>query len=371
MIRKVKRLLVISNMYPSEREPYFGVFVERQVEAIRSMGIECALAVSAKHAGGSSAAAAAKYLELSQQAFTEVGQFQPDAILAHYAFPTGAIALAARKRSRRHIPVALVAHGGDVDPQRSRPLFAGSGTRTVLRKVDMLIAVSNAIAREALHLGARSERIVVASMGYDDAIFRPAPRAASREKLGLSQDLRYAVLVGNLIPRKGIATLLTAAARASISAPELRWLVVGGGDIETWKAKAALAGVSEVVTFAGPALPADVATWLTAADVAVIPSFREPLGVAALEALACGIPVVASATGGLQELISHERNGLLVEPGDAGALTDAVARLLSDHALRIQLASAGHEGVREHTALRQARIMIDAIEAATTRVSRA
>jgi glycosyltransferase involved in cell wall biosynthesis len=356
MIRRVKRLLVISNMYPSSNAPYFGVFVERQVRAIESLGIECALAVSDEFAAGSVTAAARKYLKLSWNAVSRASSFHPDAILAHFAFPTGAIALASRFLDRSSVPVALVAHGGDVNPHTKRSLAVEFSTRAVLRKTDLLIAVSRSIALEARLMGVRNDRIVVASMGYDSELFVPGSKEHARAKLGLDPVQHYAVVVGNLIERKGIATVLEAAAGTG----DLRWILVGAGDIEGWRQRAAHLGDS--VSFVGPAAPHDVLTWLHASDIAVVPSLREPLGVAALEALACGIPVIASNTGGLSEIIDDDQTGLLVEPGNAHQLAQACSRLLADTSLAFRLSDAGLDAVKAHTAQSQAHVIVEALE---------
>ncbi|MHB8510996.1 MAG: glycosyltransferase [Actinomycetota bacterium] len=352
----MKRLLVISNMYPSSDAPYFGVFVERQVRAFESLGIACKLAVSDEFAGGSFSNAALKYAKLSWNALSRGSSDAPDAILAHFAFPTGAIALASRALVRSEVPVALVAHGGDVNPHAKRSLPIELSTRAVLRKVDLLIAVSRSIALEARLMGVRNNRIVVASMGYDSDLFKPGSRRDARKALGLSEHERYAVVIGNLIERKGIATVLEAASET----PSLQWILVGGGNLDHWRRRAAHLG--EAVRFAGPAAPEQVVTWLQAADVVAAPSLREPLGVAALEALACGVPVVASNTGGLAEIIEHDRTGLLYEPGNAQALAEASMRLIKDEALAHRLSEAGLDSVKAHTASAQARIVIDAIE---------
>lgn len=352
----MKRLLVVSNMYPSPALPYFGVFVERQVRALRSHGVECSLAVSARR-GGSPLRAARKYLGLAAAVRREARRSPPQAILAHFVYPTGLIALATGRR--RGAPVAVVAHGGDLE-LAGKPEWVRRGTRTVLGRAALVVAVSRPAADDALAAGADRRRIIVAGMGYDDEAFVPRSRAEARARLGLDATRPIAVMVGNLIERKGVGTIVEAAAAASM--PDLRWVIVGGGDPAVWQARARAAGSAGSVVFAGPATPAEVPWWLAAADVAVAPSHREAYGVAAVEALACGIPVVASRTGGLAEIVSDEATGLLVEPRDPTALATAVARLLADDALRSRLAAAGPAAAAPHSAFRQAGILLDALD---------
>lgn len=348
------RLLVVSNMYPSPDRPYFGVFVQRQVRALRGLGVDVTLAVSSD-TGGSPQASARKYGRLMTLARREAARTKPQAILAHFVFPSGAIALAAGRRART--PVAVVAHGGDVATGKSA--WVRRATKAVLSRADLTVAVSGAIAEDARIAGADPARTVVASMGYDDDVFAPRDRAEARRRTGLPADARIAVMIGNLIERKGVGVLLDAAARVREDLPDLHWVLVGGGDQAPWRARADAAGT---VTFAGPADPAEVPWWLAAADVAVVPSLREPYGVAAVEALACGIPVIASRTGGLAEIMEGG-HGVLAEPGDASALATAVRRVFGDDTLRERLAAGGPDAAKAHTAQRQARLLLDAIEA--------
>jgi glycosyltransferase involved in cell wall biosynthesis len=340
------RLLVVSNMYPSPETPHFGVFVKRQVEALRALGAEVDLAISTR-GGGSPAAVLRKYGEILFTARRAARRARPDAIVAHFAFPTGAVGLLTARKS----PVVVVAHGRDVDPGEHKPPGVRALTRVVLRRVALTVAVGAEAEREARALGARNT--MVASMGYDEDSFFPRSRTEARARLGLSPTGRYAVFVGNLIERKGIGVLVEAARAAG---DEVTWLVVGGGpERARWERDAPTS-----VRFAGPQLPGDVPWWLAAADVAVVPSLREPFGVAAVEALACGIPVVASDTGGLAALPGEA--GVLVPPGDATALAKEVSALFTDDVRRADLASKAPATAAPHTARRQASLLLEAIE---------
>lgn len=345
------RLLVVSNMYPSPERPYFGIFVERHIRALSGLGVDVTPVISSD-AGGSAAATARKYARLLMLARREAARTKPQAILAHFVFPTGAVALAAARVAGA--PVAVVAHGGDVAPGKSP--WIRRATASVLSRAALTVAVSDAIAQDARRAGADPSRIVIASMGYDEEVFVPHPREEARRRVGLPAGARIAVVVGNLIERKGIGVVLDAAAGVRDAVPDLRWVLVGGGDQRPWRARA-----SDAIIFAGPAGPGEVPWWLAAADVAVVPSLREPYGVAAVEALACGIPVVASRTGGLTEIMSGG-HGVLVQPGDPAALATAVRRVLEDGTLRERLAGGGPEAAKAHTATRQARILLDALQ---------
>src|SRR5206468_4171447 len=149
------------------------------------------------------------------------------------------------------------------------------------------------------------------------------------------------------------AVLLRAAARLAASAARLRYVFCGDGGEAAALARTATplgAGVVELVGFRR-----DVAACLAAADIVALPSLREGLGVAALEAMAAGRPVVASRVGGLAEAVVHAETGLLVPPGDPTALAAALARLAGDPELRARLGAAGRERVlARYTAARMA-----------------
>jgi glycosyltransferase involved in cell wall biosynthesis len=126
------------------------------------------------------------------------------------------------------------------------------------------------------------------------------------------------------------------------SAPGWQGVMVGDGPLA-----ASLATSRPSVRQIHPVSSADVPDWLRAADIVVVPSRREPLGLAAVEALACATPVIASNVGGLREVVRDGENGLLVPPEDPDALAAALGRLL-DPELRARLGDAGPASVADH-----------------------
>src|SRR5581483_5080213 len=152
---------------------------------------------------------------------------------------------------------------------------------------------------------------------------------------------------GRLVPRKGGDTLVRAFARAAKEAPETKPLLVFLGDgpeRDALERLAATEGVSRSVRFAG--FVKDVPRWLSASDVLVLASLIEGLPNALLEALALGLPCIATRIAGAEEVIEDGRTGLLVPPGDEKALGVALARLLRDESGRRNLGSAAAELVR-------------------------
>ncbi len=210
--------------------------------------------------------------------------------------------------------------------------------------VQAVIAISEGVRAMLVASGVEPARIHLVPSGVEVERFAAAPgsRAAARARYGMENGRWLAVVVGALEERKGHAVLLDAV--ASYRDPRLRVLCAGDGSLRApLIARAASLGLGEVVRFLGPL--ADVAPMLAAADALVMPSHHEGLGVAALEAMAAGLPVVASRVGGLPDAVVHEETGLLVPPGDAPALAAAIARLAADPILARRLGDAGRARV--------------------------
>lgn len=202
-------------------------------------------------------------------------------------------------------------------------------------------AISSAVADCLRAGGVADERITVIPSAVDVArLGTTRSRAALRRELGAGEDDCAVLAMSNLVRRKGLDVLL--AALAALRTKGVHPLVFIAGDGEEHAALVAQArelGLDGQVRFLGRR--DDVGDLLAACDVFVLPSRREGLGVAALEAMAAGRAVLASAVGGLRDAVVDERTGLLVPPDDAAALAAALARLVADGALRERLAAAG------------------------------
>jgi D-inositol-3-phosphate glycosyltransferase len=153
-------------------------------------------------------------------------------------------------------------------------------------------------------------------------------------------------------PLKGLDLLLHAAHRLAPHAPDLRVVVVGGDAVpESEEARvrdlAAELGLTGRVRFVGAVPQSDLPQYYNAADVCVVPSYYESFGLVAVEALACGTPVIASRVGGLPKVVKHGRNGLLVAERSADAFASSIEALYADSRWRATLA-AGARGSIQH-----------------------
>jgi len=215
------------------------------------------------------------------------------------------------------------------------------------RAVDGVIAISGGVADALISAGVARDRILIVPSGVDCAHFTPAAngqRQAARLKLGLRADEVAIAAVGALTPRKGHRVLIEALAiaRERGAKVELRCLIAGAGRLrDELEALARDRGCADQVRMLG-ALE-DPLTLLAAADIFVMPSLNEGLGVAALEAMAMGLPVVASAVGGLPEVVADGDSGILFKTGDAAVLATAVIDLATNTTRRIAMGAAARE----------------------------
>lgn len=184
-------------------------------------------------------------------------------------------------------------------------------------------------------------KVAVIPIGVDLDRFRPnrAARGEIRERLGLAPDVTLALAIGHFGTEKGIDQVLTAAAHADSLLGNRPWhLVVLGTGSEGRAAALQDAGQRLLpgrVSWAE--FQTDVTPWLQAADLFIHAPRREAFGMVVAQAMACGLPVVALAVGGVPELVVHDRTGLLVPPGDLDALGSAIARMVASPSLRHEM----------------------------------
>jgi glycosyltransferase involved in cell wall biosynthesis len=201
--------------------------------------------------------------------------------------------------------------------------------RTALRSPLAVIAGSLDVARFVRGVfRVPPARLQTIPCGIDTLAFAGAMAGSDRDRPG-----PVIVTVGRLVRRKGHHVLIDALAVVRDRHPHARLLIVGEGPERTaLEAQAADRGMANRVTFMGTVYP--TASVLAGADLFVFPSIGEPQGLALLEAYAAGVPVVASRTGGIPEMLTDGIEGLLAPPGDAGGLAGAMLHMLADDALR-------------------------------------
>jgi D-inositol-3-phosphate glycosyltransferase len=196
-------------------------------------------------------------------------------------------------------------------------------------------------------------------------MFRSIPRPQARAAIGveLPQDQQLILFVGRLDPLKGLDTLLRAMCKMTEIEPELArnlCLAVIGGEEDEDRTDLADAlecldklknevGLADLVAFLGSRAQDTLANYYSAADVCVVPSHYESFGLVALEAMACGTPVIASRVGGLQLTVEDGVTGFLVPAGDENALAEKLRLVLSDRRLRQRLGRNARNKARSFT----------------------
>ncbi len=233
---------------------------------------------------------------------------------------------------------------------RAWPVYPGPnqvGLRAIVRTIaraDGFIANSQELCHELRAAGFPSGRIAHIPNGVDLDCFRPDPTARSaeaRRRLGLPPGL-LVVYAGRLDAQKGLHTLIAAMRAPGAAMSEARLVLLGDGPQRAELERSVLQdGLGNRVMFRGAV--EEVAPYLRAGDVFVLPSLGEGMPNALLEAMASGLPCVATAVGGCRDAIAHGDTGLLVPPGDAAALREALERLARSAATRERLGEAARQ----------------------------
>jgi len=263
-----------------------------------------------------------------------------DVLRVHSLRYIGPSALWARRRFRLDVPV--VAHHHHLDPSPLNQLLE----RRVVDAVDRLVVGSEFARRQlADELGARTDHVSVVPYGVD-ARFVPRPPLAelrARYELGAGPVVLF---FGGLKTRKNLPLLLEVWAKVAPRHPEARLLIAGGGPLlGSLKALAEAKGLRGSVRFSGYVPEAEKADHFSLGDVFVFPSAMEGFGLAVAEAMASGLPVVASDRGSIPELLTDGEGGFLCAPARPELFVDRLHRLLGDAPLRAKLGAANAERV--------------------------
>ena len=273
-----------------------------------------------------------------------------DVVLGSWAYPDGfAAVIAARMLG---VPCVVKLHGSDI-----HIIAKQTGPRRLsawaLPRAARVVAVSRPLADEVVALGVPRERVAIVMNGVDGELFRPRDRASARAELGLPPGL-LAVYVGNLKPEKGVLDLARAWHEVDGSLA-----IVGDGPLRS-EIDVVTKPLGERVRLIARQPLERIPLYMAAADVIVLPSHSEGTPNVVLEALACGRRVVATAVGGVPDLITDPILGTLVPPHDPTALAHACTRALREPYDPLEVAKRGARGgwqasaIALHAVLREA-----------------
>jgi D-inositol-3-phosphate glycosyltransferase len=228
--------------------------------------------------------------------------------------------------------------------------------KTLLETADRVVATSPQEKEHMRSLVSSKGNIDIISCGTDIEQFGSIARSTARRELGIAPETKVVLYVGSFDPRSGIETLVRAVSLSAVPKADLK-LIIGGG----WGAGESDGkerdrigsiveelGLSDITSFRGGLSRDILPAYYAAADVCVVPSHYEPLGLVALEAMACGTPVIASDVGGLKYTVVPQETGLLAPPKNEAVFADAIDRLLGDSLWRQQLGHTARQRVETY-----------------------
>jgi D-inositol-3-phosphate glycosyltransferase len=282
-----------------------------------------------------------------------------DVIHSHY-WLSGKVAMPAAKELG--IPLVHTMHTmarvknlNLAEGESPEPMIRVQGETQVVAAANALIANTDAEGASLVSLyDACPDTVHVVSPGVDLYTFTPGEsRSAARELVGLPHDALVVSFVGRIQPHKGPEVLIRATSELVKHSPLLRHKLVvnvmGGAsgastdEVDRLKELTSWLGIDDVVRFEPPVARQDLAQWYRAADLVVVPSYSESFGLVALEAQACGTPVVATAVGGLRTAVADGISGVLVDGHDPKAWSSVIARLLQEPQRRVLLSMGAIE----------------------------
>jgi len=294
------------------------------------------------------------------EAFSKVLEDEKYDVLHSHYWISGKVAMPVAKKYG--IPLAHTMHTmarvknmNLAEGERPEPMIRVQGETQVVAAADALIANTDAEAASLVSLyEACPDNVSVVSPGVDLYTFTAGNgRKAARDAVGLPQDAHILAFVGRIQPHKGPEVLIRAVAEMLSHSPHLRskliTVIMGGasgsgvGEVERLKDLVSWLNISDVVRFENPVPRAQLPQWYRAADLVCVPSYSESFGLVALEAQACGTPVVATAVGGLRTAVADGISGVLVDGHDPRAWSSVLARLIQEPQRRVLLSMGAIE----------------------------
>ncbi len=261
-----------------------------------------------------------------------------DIIYATCIFPDGDAAVHLGKRLG--IPVCCLAIGSDVNvyPDISKTMFRHFVR--IVNNLDGMLACGEGLAHRVESVSNRPTPVVHGVVEAD--VFKPAAdRESLRESLGFKREQLVLLFVGGLKKTKGVYELIESLRGLLYLHPKTVLKIIGTGiELDGLRKEAESNGLEECVEFVGAVGPNEVARWMQASDVLVLPSYSEGMPNVVMEAMACGTPVVATTVGGLPRAVGECEGVELVKPQSVEELTDALHRVLANEEIRVRMGAA-------------------------------
>jgi glycosyltransferase involved in cell wall biosynthesis len=341
-----KKILVISNMYPTETHKTFGIFVKNQVEALRATGNEVDV-IGIKNPLTGKKNVISKYLrwilETKMNILTRGRKY--DVIHAHYVFPSGLLALLYKKLLGK--PFIVTAHGGDIDRMAKKSPKIRQFTESILKEASHVVTVGEALYEEISNdYKVNANKLSIINMGVNRDVFRPYSKKEIRHELQISDGVEPVLFVGNIIREKGLTELVEAFKLVKTKRPQAELYLIGASRNHAYREELHQL-MGDGVHFIEPLPQAELAKWMSAAEVFVLPSHLEGFGLVAVEAMSCHTPVIGADVGGLHYLLK-DGSGLLVPAKQALPLAEAILEVLGNSELKKQLIQKGEQKAAEN-----------------------
>lgn len=341
----MKKILLISNMYPNAKYPNYGVFVQNTEEILKEMGFEVNRIVLNKQPN--KFVKLWGYMNYYISIFLTVLFFKHDMIYVHYA-AHNSFPLLALKKVKRNLKIYTNVHGSDIVPETSFQLKLQKYVKKLLQISDKVITPSNYFKNLIVNeLKIAKEKIdVFPSGGVNSKVFHKIEEKDQLFKeLGLDPHQQYIGYVGRIDYQKGWDVLLEAVhlLQEEGHLANRKIIMVGNGkDYDRFQALINKYKIGDKIIYYDMLPQSKLNEIYNCLDVFVFPTMRkgESLGLVGLEAMACGVPVIGSSIGGLLDYIKEEENGLFFNIGDSNDLKDKVLKFFRYNQEKINLMRA-------------------------------
>jgi glycosyltransferase involved in cell wall biosynthesis len=339
------KILVLTNGYPNPHKVYAGMYLKRHVQLHREAGFDVSV-LSPFDSRKGLFHSSWKHLRYLLRVISAFFSTDFDLVHSHWILPSGLYGVFLSRIKQK--PFVLTSHGDSLHRQDQLAWITTRLIRFVIRNADAVIAVGEIHGDRIQRLaGLDSGQVKVIDMGVL-VEGTPLTRLQARQILNLHKEDSVVVFIGNLQWIKGVDVLLGAAAELMNKCEFILYVGGQGPELPKLKTITKKLGIENIVHFIGPVPNDKVSTWMSAADICVVPSRSETFGLVAMEAMACGTPVIASSIDELSENIVHGENGLLFPPEDHTNLSECLYQLLCDPDLRERLAEGGRKTASAH-----------------------
>lgn len=277
-----------------------------------------------------------------------IKEFKPSIFQAYTATPDGYVGLILRKKY--NIPLICSFRGSDIDNYPKYDQFTYCLTKKVILESDQITTVSNALKIVAEGIGKPKKEIQIVYNGCDSKMFsyNKKERLRIRKKLRISLKKTVIIFVGKLAKSKGIFELLTAFIKLNYKYSDLYLILIGNISERTVLDKIISSNyANNKIHLVGEIPQNEIPYWLSASDIFVFPTYNEGLPNALMEAMACGLPVVATKVGGIPEVVRDGQNGILIDKKNVTSIEHSIEKLIENKSMCKKMGERGRITIEE------------------------